>query len=65
MKVSRSKFIFMILYVDDILLATNDFGLLHETKKFLSKNLEMKYMDKTSYVMNHKDCLKKHALIKF
>ena len=55
----------MILYVDNILLATNDFGLLHETKKFLSKNLEMKYMDETSYVMNHKDCLKKHALIKF
>ena len=51
LKVSGSKFIFLILYVDDILLATNDLGLLHETKKFLSKNLEMKYMGEASYVI--------------
>ena len=38
------KFIFLILYVDDILLISNDIGLLHETKKFLSKNFEMKDM---------------------
>ena len=48
---SGSKFIILILYVDDILLATNDLGLLHETKKFLSKNLEMKYVGETSYVI--------------
>jgi len=41
-KVSGSKVIVLILYVDDILLATNDIGLLHETKKFLSSNFEMK-----------------------
>ena len=35
---------FLILYVDDILLATNDLGLLSETKKFLSNNFEMKDM---------------------
>jgi len=28
---------FFFLYVDDILLATNDFGFLHETRKFLYK----------------------------
>ena len=31
-KVSGRKFIFLILYVDDILLASSDLGLLHETK---------------------------------
>nr|KYP54288.1 Retrovirus-related Pol polyprotein from transposon TNT 1-94 [Cajanus cajan] len=44
LKVSGSKVIILILYVDDILLATNDLGLLHETKKFPSSNFEMKDM---------------------
>ena len=51
LKVSRSKFIFLILYVDDILLASSDLGILHETKKFLSKNFEMKDMDEATYVI--------------
>ena len=37
-KVSKSKICLLILYVDDILLATNDKGLLHEVKQFLFKN---------------------------
>ena len=41
----------MILYVEDILLATNDLGLLSETKKFLSNNFEMKDMGETYYVI--------------
>ena len=36
-KFSGSKHIYLVLYVDDILLATNDIGMLHETKRFLSK----------------------------
>ena len=51
LKVSGSKFIFLILYVDDILLATSDLGLLRETKKFLSMNFEMKDMGEASYVI--------------
>jgi hypothetical protein len=51
LKVSGSKFIFLILYVDDILLANSDLGILHETKKFLSKNFEMKDMDEATYVI--------------
>ena len=51
MKVSGSKFIFLVLYVDDILLAANDLGLLYETKKYLSKNFEMKDMGEVTYVI--------------
>ena len=32
-KFSGSKYIFLVLYVDDILLAINDIGMLHETSK--------------------------------
>jgi hypothetical protein len=38
-KVSGSKICFIILYVDDILLATNDKSFLHEVKQFLSKKI--------------------------
>jgi len=49
--VNLSKFIILILYVDDILLATNDIGLLSEAKKILSNNFEMKDMDEAYYVI--------------
>lgn len=40
-----------ILYIDDTLLATNDLGLLSETKRFLSNNFEMKDMGETYYMI--------------
>ena len=43
-KFGGSKHIFLVLYVDDTLLATNDIGMLHETKRFLAKHFEMKYL---------------------
>ena len=49
-KISGSKFIFLVLYIDDILLAANDLGIMHETKEFLAKNFEMKDMGEASYV---------------
>jgi hypothetical protein len=48
--VNGSKVIFLVLYVDDILLANSDLGLLHETKQFISQNFEMKDLGETSYV---------------
>jgi len=42
---------FFILYVGDILLGTNDLGLLNETKRFLFNNFEMKDMSETYYVI--------------
>ncbi len=45
------KFIILVLYVDDILLAANDLGLLHDVKSYLSNNFEMKDMSEASYVI--------------
>jgi len=50
-KFSGSKYEYLILYVSDILLASNDIGLLHETKKFLSNKFEMKDLDDASFVL--------------
>ncbi|KAK7341990.1 hypothetical protein VNO80_24931 [Phaseolus coccineus] len=50
-KFSGSKYIFLVLYVDDVLLASSDVGLLHETKKFLTKNFEMKDLGNASFVL--------------
>ena len=51
LKISGSKIIFLVLYVDDILLASNDLGLLHETKRFLFDNFEMKDLGEASFVL--------------
>ena len=50
-KFKESRLIFLVLYVDDILLASNDMVLLLDTKSLLSKNFEMKDLEKASFVI--------------
>nr|CAN73802.1 hypothetical protein VITISV_001401 [Vitis vinifera] len=47
-----SKFIILVLYVDDILLASGDVELLHETKRFLSSKFDMKDLGNASFVLD-------------
>jgi hypothetical protein len=57
-KFRSGKFIFLILYVDDILLASSDVSLLLETKRFLFSNFDMKDLDEASFILEieiHRD----------
>jgi hypothetical protein len=57
-KFKNGKFIFLILYVDDILLASSDISILLETKKFLSSKFDMKDLGEASFVLGieiHRD----------
>ena len=51
MKVSGSKFIFMVLYVNNILLVANDIDLLIETKQLLFIHFDIKDLGEASYVL--------------
>ena len=51
MKVSRSKYIFLVLYVDNILFAANDTDLLVETKQLLFSHFDTKDRGEESYVL--------------
>ena len=51
LKFSGSKFIILVLYVDDILLASSDVELLHETKRFISSKFDMKDLGNASFVL--------------
>ena len=57
-KFKNEKFIFLVLYVDDILLASSDVSLLLGTKKFLSSKFDMKDLGEASFVLGieiHRD----------
>jgi len=57
-KFKNEKYIFLVLYVDDILLACSDVNLLLETKKFLSSNFNMKDPGEALFVLGieiHRD----------
>nr|GEW72495.1 putative zinc finger, CCHC-type [Tanacetum cinerariifolium] len=51
LKMSGRNFIILVLYVDDILLASNNIDLLHESKRFLSRNFDMKDLGEASYII--------------
>ena len=51
LKISGSKICIIVLYVDDMLLASNNMGMIFETKQFLSKNFDMKDLGEASYVI--------------
>ena len=51
LKTSGSNFILLILYVDDILLASSNICLLKETKAFLLSQFDMKDMGEAHYVL--------------
>lgn len=52
LKVSRSKFVVLVLYIDDILFVNSNFSLLHEIKIFFSKNFKLVDMNKITYVID-------------
>jgi inosine/xanthosine triphosphate pyrophosphatase family protein len=57
--------IFLVLYVDGILLASNDLGLLHETRQLLSQSFEMKDLGEAPYVIAIKiQRDRKHKILK-
>jgi hypothetical protein len=47
----NGRYIFLILYVDDILLASSDVSLLLKTNKFLSSKFSMKDLGKATFVL--------------
>ena len=55
MKVSGSKYIFLVLYVDDIFLAANDTNLLVKTKQLLFNHFDMKDLEEVC--LGHTDTL--------
>jgi hypothetical protein len=61
-KMKGGKFIILVFYVDDILLASSDKRMLHETKGFLSSNFDIKDLGEASYVLGikiHRDRTKR------
>ncbi|KAH9687283.1 hypothetical protein KPL70_014708 [Citrus sinensis] len=51
LRVSGSKYIILVLYVDDILLAANDTNFLLETKEILSYSFDMKDLSEAHYIL--------------
>ena len=51
LKVSGSKFIFLVLYLEDLLLASNDLGMLYKTKHMLTTSFDMKDLGEATFVL--------------
>jgi transposase InsO family protein len=50
-KISGRHFMFLVLYVDDILIASSSLTLLHDTKVFLQKSFDMTNLGEATYVL--------------
>jgi Reverse transcriptase (RNA-dependent DNA polymerase) len=53
-KISKNKFVILSLYVDDILLASNNKEYVQTIKEWLSSNFDMKDMGEASYILGVK-----------
>ena len=53
-KVSGSIVVFLVLYVDDILIIGNDIGMMQNIKVYLCKNFSMKDLGEASYILGIK-----------
>ena len=51
MNVNRSKYVFLVLFVNNILFVTNDTNLLLETKQLLFSHFDMKDLGEASYLL--------------
>ena len=49
--IKETKVVFLVLYVDDILLIGNDIGLLFDVKKWLVEKFQIKDLGQASYVL--------------
>ena len=61
-KVSGSQLTFLVLYVDYILLISNDFGMMISMKVWLSKTFSMKHLREATYIIEiqvYRDRLKR------
>lgn len=50
-EINGCKFVFLVMYIDDILFATNNLNILHKTVDFLSKKNKIKDIGETSFVV--------------
>ena len=51
LKINGSKIYIIVLYVDDMLLASNNMRMIYKNKQFLFSNFDMKDLSETSYVI--------------
>ena len=63
-KVQVSMIVFMLLYVNDILLISNDVGLLSSAKIWFSTQFQMKDLGEVQYILRIK-VLRDHKIWKF